>query len=33
VRFEKTARGSKTVLIKNLAKAAGVQKEDAANRE
>jgi serine/threonine-protein kinase RsbW len=33
VRFEKTARGTKTVLIKNLAKVSGVQKEDTANRE
>jgi anti-sigma regulatory factor (Ser/Thr protein kinase) len=33
VKFEKTSRGMKTVLIKNLAKAAGVQKEDAAKRE
>ena len=33
VRFEKTARGTKTVLVKNLAKPAGVQKEDTASRE
>jgi anti-sigma regulatory factor (Ser/Thr protein kinase) len=33
VRFEKTARGTKTVLVKNLSKSAGVQKEDTANRE
>ena len=33
VRFEKTDRGIKTVLIKNLGKSAGVQKEDTANRE
>jgi anti-sigma regulatory factor (Ser/Thr protein kinase) len=33
VRFERTARGTKTVLIKNLSKSAGVQKEGTANRE
>ena len=33
VRFEKTARGTKTVLVKNLAKLAGVQKEETANSE
>lgn len=33
VRFEKTARGTKTVLVKNLAKSAGVQKEDKTTRE
>jgi anti-sigma regulatory factor (Ser/Thr protein kinase) len=33
VRFEKTARGMKTVLVKNLAKTAGVQKEDRTGRE
>ena len=33
VRFERTARGTKTVLIKNLSKSAGVQKEGIANHE
>jgi anti-sigma regulatory factor (Ser/Thr protein kinase) len=33
VRFEKTARGTKTVLVKNLANPAGVQKEDRTGRE
>ncbi len=33
VRFEKTARGTKTVLVKNLAKPAVVQKDDKASRE
>ena len=33
VRFEKTGRGTKTVLVKNLAKFVGVEKEDTANRE
>jgi serine/threonine-protein kinase RsbW len=33
VRFEKTARGTKTVLVKNLANSAGVQKEDRTERE
>jgi anti-sigma regulatory factor (Ser/Thr protein kinase) len=33
VRFEKTARGTKTVLVKNLAKSAGVKNEDTATRE
>jgi anti-sigma regulatory factor (Ser/Thr protein kinase) len=33
VRFEKTARGTKIVLVKKLKKSAGVQKEDSNNRE
>jgi serine/threonine-protein kinase RsbW len=33
VRFEKTARGTKTVLVKKLANSAGVQKEDQGGRE
>lgn len=33
VRFEKTARGTKTVLVKKLAKSASVQKEGKAGRE
>ncbi len=33
VRFEKTARGTKTVLIKKIAKFTGVQKEDTEGRE
>jgi serine/threonine-protein kinase RsbW len=33
VRFEKTARGTKTVLVKKLVNSAGVQKEDQAGRE
>jgi serine/threonine-protein kinase RsbW len=33
VRFEKTARGTKTILVKNLTKFVGVQKEDTANPE
>jgi anti-sigma regulatory factor (Ser/Thr protein kinase) len=33
VRFEKTARGTKTVLVKNLARPAGVQKGDRTGRE
>ncbi len=33
VRFEKTARGTKIVLVKKLKKSAGVQKEDSTNRE
>ncbi len=33
VRFERTARGTKTILVKNLSKPAGVQKEGTANRE
>ncbi len=33
VRFEKTARGMKTVLVKNLANTAGVQKEGRTGRE
>jgi anti-sigma regulatory factor (Ser/Thr protein kinase) len=33
VRFEKTARGTKTVLVKNLTKLASAQKEDTKNRE
>jgi serine/threonine-protein kinase RsbW len=32
VRFEKTKRGTKTVLVKNLAKSAGVQKGDTGDR-
>jgi serine/threonine-protein kinase RsbW len=32
VRFEKTKRGTKTVLVKSLAKSAGVQKEDTVDR-
>ena len=33
VRFERTARGTKTVLVKNLSKSAGVQKEGTAAPE
>ncbi len=33
VRFEKTARGTKTVLVKKIAKFTGVQKEDTEGRE
>jgi len=33
VRFEKTVRGMKTVLVKNLANPAGVKKEDRTGRE
>jgi serine/threonine-protein kinase RsbW len=33
VRFEKTARGTKTVLVKHLANHTGVQKEDRTGRE
>ncbi len=33
VRFEKTARGTKTVLVKKIAKFTGVQKEDPEGRE
>ncbi|MGE5173941.1 MAG: ATP-binding protein [Betaproteobacteria bacterium] len=33
VKFEKTARGTKIVLVKKLGKSAGVQREDTANRE
>jgi len=33
VRFERTARGTKTVLVKNLSKSAGVQKEGTADPE
>jgi anti-sigma regulatory factor (Ser/Thr protein kinase) len=33
VRFERTGRGTKTVLVKHLSKSAGVQKEGATNNE
>jgi len=33
VRFEKTANGTKIVLVKKIEKSADVQKEDTANRE
>jgi serine/threonine-protein kinase RsbW len=33
VRFEKTARGTKIVLVKKIKKSAGAQKEDSINRE
>ena len=33
VKFERTPRGTRTVLIKNLGTSAGVHKEDTANRE
>jgi len=33
VRFERTARGTKTVLVKNLSKSVGVQKEGIASHE
>jgi len=33
VTFEKTALGTKVVLVKNIEKSAGVPKEDVANRE
>ncbi len=33
VKFEKTARGTKIVLVKKIGKSAGVQREDTANRE
>jgi hypothetical protein len=33
VRYEKTARGTRTILIKKFDKTAGVQKEDTEYRE
>jgi hypothetical protein len=33
VRFEKTSRGTKLVLVKKLAASAGVQTEDRVNHE
>jgi anti-sigma regulatory factor (Ser/Thr protein kinase) len=33
VRFEKTARGTRIVLIKKIERSAGIQKEDIVNRE